>query len=329
MDMTGAVAERTLRVAAQVALRAPSILNTQPWQWTVTDGFLRLHADRSRQLHVTDPDARLLTVSCGAALHHARLALAVAGWQPDIEVLPTPKCPDLLAIVHLVGRHTATAGERTEYEAISRRHTDRRAFTAERVPDGVIESLIVAARGEGVQFAVLRDGQIGNFAVLADRAAENQRFDPAYQRELEAWTTSVPLAPVNAAGVPVETTVAPSARRVPVRDLAPGRAQVTPPGGESDAGATYGVLVTDEDTPPAWLRAGQALSALLLTATSQGLGSAPISDVTEVVQTRRQLRELLGGAGMPQIAVRVGHPPEDPVPVSPRRSLGEVVNLWL
>lgn len=328
MDISGAATDRTLRMAAQVALNAPSILNTQPWLWTVMAGEMRLHADRSRQLRVTDPGGRLLIVSCGAALHHARLALAVAGWQADIELLPTAKDPDLLAIIRIAGPHSATLGERTAYAAISHRRTDRRAFTAEPVPAEMIESLQTAVEREGARLTVLSDNQVEGLAALADLAGEAQRFDPAYQRELEAWTTSVPEAPANAAGVPAQTAVAPAARRVPVRDLAPRGPAGLQPGDQSDAGATYGVLITDDDSPAAWLRAGQAMSALLLTATSEGLGSAPISDITEVTQTRRQLQALLDDSGVPQLAVRVGFPPAGQPPASPRRSLGEVVNLW-
>ena len=46
--------------AAEVAGKAPSILNTQPWRWVVRDGVARLYADRSRQLRALDPDGRLL-----------------------------------------------------------------------------------------------------------------------------------------------------------------------------------------------------------------------------------------------------------------------------
>ena len=70
----------TLTAAAAAAGYAPSILNTQPWRWRLGPGRLELFAERARQLTVSDPQGRLLTISCGAALHHARTALAAAGW---------------------------------------------------------------------------------------------------------------------------------------------------------------------------------------------------------------------------------------------------------
>jgi hypothetical protein len=87
------------------------------------------------------------------------------------------------------------------------------------------------------------------------------------------------------------------------------------------------VLITDEDAPISCLHSGQALSALLLTATAEGLGSSPISDITEVTQVRQQLRGLIQDIGVPQVAVRVRFAPSSPPPASPRRSLGDVVSL--
>jgi hypothetical protein len=63
----------------------------------------------------------------------------------------------------------------------------------------------------------------------------------------------------------------------------------------------------------------------LLTATAEGLGTAPMSAVTELAVTREQLRHLLADVGVPQLAVRVGHaPPGDP-PGTPRRPRQEVI----
>ena len=58
---------------------------------------LELYAVRERQLPATDPQAQLLTLSCGTALHHARVALAAEGWSATVERFPDPADPSLLA----------------------------------------------------------------------------------------------------------------------------------------------------------------------------------------------------------------------------------------
>nr|WP_255645430.1 hypothetical protein [Actinoplanes polyasparticus] len=79
-DVTRAEARTALELAAREALRAPSVFNTQPWKWRLTDESLEVSSDPARRLGVTDAEGRLLLISCGGALHHARMSLAAAGW---------------------------------------------------------------------------------------------------------------------------------------------------------------------------------------------------------------------------------------------------------
>src|SRR4051812_24883684 len=108
MTVTGTDA---LRAAAEAALRAPSILNTQPWRWHVSGDTLTLSADPDRQLPVIDPDHRLSTVSCGIALHHARVALAAEGYAADVDRLPDPDRRELLSRVVVRGHRRPTTDE--------------------------------------------------------------------------------------------------------------------------------------------------------------------------------------------------------------------------
>ena len=71
-------ATEALTRAAETARLAPSIHNTQPWRWVVRGDRLELFAVAARQLREQDPDGRPMRLSCGAALHHARVALDAA-----------------------------------------------------------------------------------------------------------------------------------------------------------------------------------------------------------------------------------------------------------
>ena len=62
---------RALSNAAATAGQIPSIHNTQPWRWRLTDDELDLCLYHDRSIEATDPDSRLAVLSCGAALHHA------------------------------------------------------------------------------------------------------------------------------------------------------------------------------------------------------------------------------------------------------------------
>src|ERR1044072_601919 len=112
-----------LAQAAAAAGYAPSIHNTQPWRWRVYADRLRRRAPRSRQLAATDPDTRLLTLSCGTALHHARLALAAEGQTVDVRRLPQPSEPDLLAAIVPTGPQQVTGEAMRLVQAMEVRHT--------------------------------------------------------------------------------------------------------------------------------------------------------------------------------------------------------------
>ena len=70
-----------LLAATRTAGFAPSILDTQPWRWRLTGNTLALYLDRGRIDDDVDADGRLAILSCGAALHHARVALEAEGWR--------------------------------------------------------------------------------------------------------------------------------------------------------------------------------------------------------------------------------------------------------
>ncbi|GIH07864.1 NAD(P)H nitroreductase [Rhizocola hellebori] len=313
--------EQALRAAAGAAGAAPSIFNTQPWSWQIGRS-LKLWADHERQLMVADPDGRLLTISCGVALHHARIALAASGYEVVVRRLPDPADPDLLAIIELAGARQPTLRDLLLHDAIARRRTDRRAFGSEPVAESLAYGLVDAAESEGAHLHLVRRDEVAQLAMAAAQAGACQLADPEYRRELMRWTHRPPWS---RDGVPTTTAVQTSPRAVPVRDFAPFGGPAMEPGPQTDHGALYAVIFTDQDTPADWLRCGEALSAALLTATAEGLGTAPMSDVTELTVTRERLRHLLAGIGVPQLAVRVGHAPAGDPPSTPRRPLQEVV----
>ncbi|WP_018352495.1 Acg family FMN-binding oxidoreductase [Longispora albida] len=308
-----------LGAAVLAALRAPSILNTQPWRWELHDGTADLIADDGVKLPVIDPDGRLLTVSCGTALHHALVSLTAAGYTAEAELLPDP-AGSLLARVAVTGTRVPVPADRRLAKAISARRTDRRPFTGTEVPGVALEALRLAAEANGAHLQVIPDEQVAAFHVIVQHAGDAEMTDPAYRAELGAWTHR-PEAGRD--GVRPASAVAMVPRRVPVRDFAPGGDGSLEPGEGTDAGTRYAILFTDTDTRLDWLRAGEALSAVLLTATAEGLGVSPMSDVTELPAVRQALRGLLSGIGWPVLALRFGVPGRaGNVPRSPRREPG-------
>ncbi|MEJ3746672.1 nitroreductase [Actinomycetes bacterium KLBMP 9797] len=191
--------------------------------------------------------------------------------------------------------------------AVPFRRTDRRAFGETPVPQEALRHLREAVEAEGAFLDVVHPNQMPMLAVATMRAADEELADPAYREELHRWTHRPPWS---GDGVPPGTAVRPAPRRVQVRDYTGGTDTGLNTGPGSDHGAPYIVLFGRGDTPAAWLPAGEALSALLLTAVLAGLSAAALSDVIEAAWPRQLMRGLLAGVGEPHLVVRVGIGPD-------------------
>src|SRR6266542_1831586 len=179
-----------LAEAAAAARTAPSIHNTQPWRWRVFPDALELYADRSRQLRHADPEGRLLAISCGAALHHARVALAAEGWRPEVTRFPDPGDADLLARLTLAERVEVTPAAMRTFQATEVRHTDRRPVTDEAVDAPTLAAISRAATAEGARLHRLAPDQLVELAAAAAQAQSAELVDPDWRAELEYWAGS-------------------------------------------------------------------------------------------------------------------------------------------
>jgi hypothetical protein len=318
-------ARAALETAARSSLRAPSVFNTQPWIWHLTGDTLTLSSDPARRLGVTDAEGRLLLLSCGGALHHARVAMAAAGWRADVQRLPETRRPDLLARITIVGRAEPDPAAARLSAAISRRRTDRRAFGDRRLPDETLAWLRRLVEAEGAYLHVVPDDRVPELAVSVDEAADAEYFDPAYRSELTKWTSRPAWT---GDGVPPATAVQPALRRVPMRNFLPDGSSGLLAGADDDEGAVFVILFGTSDRPVDLLHGGEAMSALLLGATAEGISTAPISEAVEVAWPRVLLHRLLSGTGEPYLIVRLGYVDStDVLPATPRRAVGDVIQI--
>jgi hypothetical protein len=216
----------TVLAALELANRAPSVHNTQPWHWLVGEHSVHLMADRSRPTSEND-----LLLSCGAALHHLRVAFAALGWRTLVRHLPGD--PDHLAALE-TRMHAPTAVDLALAAAIRRRRTDRRAYSPWDIP------------AEHLDLMVRRAGRAGGLLVpVTDGAA--RWLLAGDDLELAVWGG-------HAGGD--------GGRAVPGRH---------PTGRVGEDGGQLLVLATLRDDPVSVLCAGEAVSATLLTATDLGL----------------------------------------------------------
>ncbi|MFD2468672.1 NAD(P)H nitroreductase [Amycolatopsis silviterrae] len=262
----GLPAASTVTTAVGMAVRAPSAHNAQPWRFAVGYRSLHLYADASRPPAGTVPDERDLVLSCGAALHHLRIAFAALGWRAETHRLPDPADPDHLAAVEL-HRHEPTLDEVALAAAIPLRRTDRRRHSSWRVPRRHLAGIAEAVAEEGVVVCVAEEAERCCLATAIEEAL-----------------------------------------------------------GEDDETVLL-VLSTASDDRLSRLRAGEATSAALLTATRFGLASCPLTEPLELPGVRRTVEGKVTSGAFPQLVLRIGWAPAnaDPLPATPRYSVDDVL----
>jgi hypothetical protein len=294
--------DEALENAAAAAGSAPSILNTQPWHWRLHDAVLDLSVDRSRALEVTDPDGRLAILSCGAALHHARVSLAADGWHATVTRFPASAKPGHLATICADRRIPVEPAAVRDRQAISMRHTDRRPLLGVHIDADKLRSIVTAAQQQGAALQLLRPDQVFDLATAANDASRTETGDTVWQAELQYWTGGTrPLG----SGVPdavIPHGMAPTTATD--RDFGhPGDMLIAEAHNRT---AVYAILYGVEDRHLDWLRAGEALSAAWLTATELEVSVLPSSATIEVSATRETIRHLLDDGGWPFLVLRFG-----------------------
>lgn len=294
------------RHIVQAATLAPSVHNTQPWRFTAYEHGLDLWAEPGRQLAVLDPDGRQLHLSCGAALLQARVAAHAVGVDVEARLLPDPKQPTLLARLQLTSGMPPSPADAALAEAVTRRHTHREAFDDRPVPDALLDALRMAAETEGAYLRPVTDPDaLIELEVLLAGADRAEETDPAYRDELAAWLRSEAAED----GLPTEALPADPQRGSSLRLRDFGLTGRGPTGDEPPAPERPSVVVlaSADDTPVSWLRAGQALGAVLLRAAQDGVLAQPLGQVTDLAAFRWRLRRAVGLLGAPQLALRMGY----------------------
>lgn len=158
-------------------------------------------------------------------------------------------------------------------------------------------------------------------AAIPRRRADRRRFTTPRTAGI------VELLHVRAARMGVELAVVPRVRWSRLDDG--GLTLRYGPGEPTDTAVDDGVLLalgTKSDDDPSRLRAGEALSRIVLSCAAMDLASCPLTEPLNDFGSRLTLAcEVFDGESHPQALIRLGEPASeaDPPPLLPRRSVNE------
>jgi nitroreductase len=308
----------------RMAISAPSIHNSQPWRFRIRDAGVDVFADWSRQLELIDPHGRELLISIGAAIFNLRLAMRRGGQMPVRLLWPEPSDPDMVARVKLGPESEAAAEPDPVLEALAAamplRHTNRRPFAPTIIAPAVMADLSAAAEAEDATLDVVEAEGRGAIFRLVRAAEQHLRTRGIYRAETVEWTHPAQghhaNRPPNAFG-PWDAMEA-----LPLRDFGFTRPQPRETAESFEPYPAIVILCTDGDTQMHWLRAGEALQRLLLTATVAGLAATPVSQPLEIPSLRELVNGTIAGRWA-QVILRLGY--AQPTALTPRRPLSEVL----
>ncbi len=275
------------RFVADIAQQTPSVYNTSPWWFSATDTDVCVNADSERKLNLADPVGRELTISCGAAVFTARVAMRNLGLVPQARILPDPDSPNLIAKVGWTDeRKPPSDYERKLFASITASHTHRGGFASDRLPAGVMGELLQQAGREHVGLQVMADDEHRTAALTVVNAARSAfALDEARIKEASAW--AAPGGRGEGWGpLPLEQSAAPQSPGI------------------------VAILTTAADQRTDWVSAGQALQRLRLVAGLSNVAAAIDAEPLEFVQLRDFISAELVKPARAQLILRFGHAPK-------------------
>ncbi|WP_123024463.1 Acg family FMN-binding oxidoreductase [Mycolicibacterium stellerae] len=306
----------------ELACRAPSLHNSQPWKWSVENGNLLLTADHSRVAHHTDVTGQEVLLSCGAVLDHLQVAAAAAGWRTSVTRYPDTHDRDRLASIGFQKAESVDEHDRALGDAITRRRTDRLAFAAPEPWDALEKLLREVLEGTVADLDVIDENGRPALAAASRRSEDHRGGDASYRYELLWWAGHSHVddgLPQTALPSSTEARRVDVARDFPVYGTGDRRANI-----DRDHSKVL-VLSTYDDSRENTVRCGEALSRVLLECTAAGFATCTLTHMIEVHDSREMVRRITGRHSEPQVLVRVGRAPEtsDPTDLTPRRPIRE------
>lgn len=307
------------------AVLAPSSHNSQPWRFQINGSTLRLEAEKTRILPMSDGQHRQLFVSLGCALKNCLIAADYAGLSATVvyggtgldtyvEITFEQKNAPKNDSAHLIG-------------AISTRHTNRNKYAA-RPPEQAFTQRMSALSDAASKIMFI--GESGEKDALADVVAASNiaiMDDAHFREELSGYvksnvTSSGVGMPMFGFGMSTPPSFFASfiLKRFNMNKLSKKQdtellKKFTP---------LFGVICTEGDVAESWIKAGALYEEIALSAAREGINTAPMAAVVEFGDFYKQVQQILRTDLRPQLFFRMGYA-DVPTPHSPRLAQREVM----
>jgi len=297
MDLPGNRMERLV----ELAHRAPSTHNSQPWKFAINGRSIDLFADLTRWLAAADADQRELYMSLGCALETLLIAADYEALGVDIAWFPSPSDDTHVCRVTVDEQSPRRRDAApTLLHALPRRHTSRLAFERDHpIAARELAHLRAAADGENAAIDFVPAGP--ERAVLPRLLEEIERelyADHDFRADMGRWVSSGAMGQGWLQAKFAQFKVAHA-----------GAAQLAHTDAELlESAPEIAILSTAHNRRIDEVMAGQAYARAALIAEHYNLRIQPFSAFTANSNGRATLRQAVRlGNRHPQLVFRIGH----------------------
>lgn len=315
----------------QSAIFAPSLLNTQPWKFRISekDNTITVLPDPDRRLDWLDPENRYLCISLGCAVENLIIAAQHAGFQSTVQYQHPPDEKLTTASVHFKTGTGKQAGG-SLYDFIPLRRTNRNMYNRKPVPSEIIDRLNGIGKEPGQNITIYsgatRASEIGRLVMKADfmllgsheQRIETLKWTRFNRKEEEKYCDGVSFGSTGRLNVPKWLG------RSWMYLFRNGDSEARHDAKKLKSSSALVLFSSEQDNETSWFQTGRVLQRFLLHATAEGLQHAYINSPCEVRQVRDELKKYLHlSTYRPQILLRIGYAQE--AAPSVRRPVQDVI----
>jgi hypothetical protein len=310
--------EEKLTFLLNYAILAPSVYNSQPWLFNVSEGQIRVFADESGRLKVADPDRRGQYISLGCALENLIIAAEHFGYNCTVSYFPGPKSH--VATVSLQENESATSPYDSRlFNAITSRRTSRTPYEPRAISKADLDTILSLRSDPDAAIFITDDSALKRrFLDLTIKADQMLYSDVNYKSELGHWLGMGVMGPRG-----LQSKIA----QMKVVFLDVGPEQIREDADLINSTPYLGFISTANNDSLSSVKAGRTLERFWLGATSLGISLQPMSQTLETAQTRENLTGLMpvqSSTRVVQQVFRLGYSRHAPQH-STRRPLADVI----
>lgn len=286
--------EEKMTFLLNYAILAPSIYNTQPWRFNVSDGSIMVMADESRWLEAADDNKREMHISIGSALENLIIAADHFGYNHTVSYVPGEE--SIIARVSLQPNAQASMDPRlfsaiTSLEKSSPSETNEdlmeQDYVSQKTNQVDLGSIEAISTDQDIRVFLTDDPDIkSRFLNLTLNADQVLYSDIKFKSELGLWLSRGAMGPT---GVQAKIDQI----KVAFLDRVPD--QIEKDTEIINSSLYLGFITSQKNNAESQVRAGQLFERIRLMSSSAKLSLLPMNQALQASETEPEVNGLLEG----------------------------------